>query len=348
MRTLPFIKITAVLLLALSINVSINSKAIACSRIVYNKGNNVFTARTMDWKGDLGSNIWIFPRGMQRNGAVNGNSVLWNSKYGSVVTSAFDFATCDGVNEKGLSANLLWLSNSKFPEKETSKPNMSLSIWAQYILDNFANVEEAVNELSKNIYNVLTTGLPGSPYPVLIHISISDSKGDNAILEYIDGKLKIHHGKEYTILTNEPVYEEQLAINDYWKSIGGKRMLPGTFSSSDRFVRAAYCIDNSNDTENVDLLLASVFSIIRAISVPLQLADINPPTIWRTVFDHGKQTYYFEDATTLNVFAINLNAIDFSVNASVKKFTISQLSNYSGNILNKFLIAEPFKFFEIK
>ena len=80
----------------------------ACTRVVY-KGTNrtVVTGRTMDWKEDPRSNLWIFPRGMERNGQAGSNSLKWVSKYGSVITSAYDICTTDGMNEKGLVANLL-------------------------------------------------------------------------------------------------------------------------------------------------------------------------------------------------------------------------------------------------
>ena len=41
----------------------------ACTRVVYEGTNRtVVTGRTMDWKEDPRSNLWIFPRGMERNG----------------------------------------------------------------------------------------------------------------------------------------------------------------------------------------------------------------------------------------------------------------------------------------
>jgi len=66
----------------------------------------------MDWKDDIMSNIWLFPRGMQRSGETGPNSITWKSKYGSVVTSGYDISSTDGMNEKGLVANLLWLAES--------------------------------------------------------------------------------------------------------------------------------------------------------------------------------------------------------------------------------------------
>lgn len=75
----------------------------ACTRVVYHgDGGRVLTARTMDWKDDMLSNLWILPRGMERNGQAGENSISWTAKYGSVVTTAYDFATVDGTNEAGL------------------------------------------------------------------------------------------------------------------------------------------------------------------------------------------------------------------------------------------------------
>lgn len=81
----------------------------------------------------------------------------------------------------------------------------------------------------------------GGPESTL-HLAITDETGNTAVLEYLDGKLSIHEGKEYRVMTNSPRYEQQLAINDYWKEIGGLQMLPGTNRASDRFVRASFYI----------------------------------------------------------------------------------------------------------
>ena len=56
----------------------------ACTRVVYQgPEKTVITARSMDWKDEIQPNMWIFPRGMQRNGEVGPNSITWKSLYGS-------------------------------------------------------------------------------------------------------------------------------------------------------------------------------------------------------------------------------------------------------------------------
>ncbi len=81
----------------------------ACTRAVYLGSDNVvITGRSMDWAEDIYSNAWVFPRGMARDGATGANTIKWTSKYGSLIVSGYDAGTADGMNEKGLVANVLY------------------------------------------------------------------------------------------------------------------------------------------------------------------------------------------------------------------------------------------------
>ena len=56
----------------------------ACTRAVYlGPQETIITVRSMDWKETLRTNLWAFPRGMQRDGAAGPKSIRWTSKYGS-------------------------------------------------------------------------------------------------------------------------------------------------------------------------------------------------------------------------------------------------------------------------
>ena len=109
----------------------------ACTRAVYiGPEQMVITGRTMDWKEDIMSNIYVFPRGMKRAGYNKGETVNWTSKYGSVIATGYDIGTCDGINEKGLVASLLFLPESVYSLPGDTRPVMGISIWTQYVLDN--------------------------------------------------------------------------------------------------------------------------------------------------------------------------------------------------------------------
>lgn len=294
------------------------------------------------------TNLWIFPRGMSRNGEVGPNSVKWKSKYGSVVASAYEISSTDGMNEKGLVANLLFLVESEYPAWDHKKPGMAISVWTQYVLDNFATVNEAVKELEQEKFVVVTDNVPGQARKATLHLSISDATGDSAIFEYIQGKLIIHHSPDYKVMTNSPIFDKQLALNEYWKQIGGTVMLPGTNRASDRFVRASFYTDAVPKTDNTRVAVASAFSVIRNCSVPYGITTPDQPNIsstrWRTVSDHKNLVYYYESVLTPNTFWVDFKDVDFSEKASVKKLKLTNNETYAGNAVSSFIKSEPFKF----
>lgn len=288
-----------------------------CTRVVYHgKNQQIFTARSMDWKVDVNTNIWQLPRGVKRVGSIGPNPLTWTSTYGSVVSTGYDMATTDGVNEKGLSVNLLWLVESQYPTVSADKPTLSIAIWGQYILDQFASVADAVATLKDEPYTLVTAQVPGEDRLATLHMSISDSSGDSAIIEYIDGKQVIHHDRSYQVMTNSPTYDEQLALNKYWQEISGTVMLPGTNRAADRFARASFYVNAVAHDDDPDISLASVLSVIRNASVPYGLNTAEEPNIsstrWRTVVDHQRLLYFFESTLTPNVFWVDLKSIDFN------------------------------------
>jgi penicillin V acylase-like amidase (Ntn superfamily) len=335
-----------------STSMLVSSAAQACTRFVYLGANDqVITARSMDWKVDVGTNLWVFPRGMKRSGEAGPNSIQWTSKYGSVIASAYDVSTTDGMNEAGLVANVLWLVESSYPKYDGKTPGLSLAAWAQYVLDNFATVQEAVDALAKQPFTIVTANVPGEQRLATLHLSLSDSSGDSAIVEYIDGKQVIHHSRSYQVMTNSPIFTEQLALNEYWKQIGGTVMLPGTNRSSDRFARASFYVNAIPKSENPVEAIASVFSVIRNVSVPFGITTPDQPNIsstrWRTVADHKRKLYFFESALTPNIFWVDLTKLDFSASTGkVMKLDLgpNQTHIYSGVADDQFKETKPFKF----
>jgi len=327
------------------------AQAEACTRVVYLGDNqDVITARSMDWKSDVATNLWVLPKGIARDGQAGPRSIRWTSRFGSVVATGYDIATTDGLNEAGLSANLLWLAESEYPPQRGSKPGLAISLWAQYVLDNFATVAEAVAALEREPFSIVTDKVPGESRLATLHLSLSDASGDSAIVEYINGKQVIHHDRAYQVMTNSPVFDQQLALNAYWQEIGGTVMLPGTNRSADRFARAKFYINAIPKSEDPVVALASVFSVIRNVSVPYGITTPGEPNIsstrWRTVADHKRKLYFFESAMTPNTFWVDLNKADFSRGASVLKLDLGpdQRNVFAGDALPRFQPSEPFRF----
>ncbi len=319
----------------------------ACTRAVYfGKEGQIVTGRTMDWVEDMQSNLWIFPRGMARGGDMGKKSLKWTSRYGSVVASGYEAGSADGMNEKGLVANLLYLTEAEYPP-EDQRPTLVTGAVVQYILDNFATVEEAVAAIRQEKFRVVSVTAPNGR-PGNVHYSISDVSGDSAILEYIKGKLVIHHGRQYQVMTNSPTFDDQLALNEYWKQIGGTVMLPGTNRAADRFARASFYINATTQSADQREAVAAVFSVMRNVSVPRGITTPTQPnissTIWRTVADQKHKIYFFENTASPSLVWIRLNQIDFAPGAGVRKLTLHGHPDLGGDQTANFQKAEPFKF----
>ncbi len=337
-------------LVAFLVGLLLVPETFACSRVVYlGPEGTVITARSMDWANDIQTDLWAFPRGMKRDGAAGPKSIQWTSKYGSVISAGFDVATADGMNEKGLVTSLLYLVESEYvkPTSDDKRQPIAISAWAQYVLDNYATVAEAVVAIKQEPFYVRPMMTPDGQ-PGTMHLAISDPTGDSAIFEYIGGKLVIHHGREFQVMCNSPVYDQQLALSKYWEQIGGTVMLPGTNRSADRFARLSFYIGAVKKTAEINEAVATAFSVIRNASVPIGISTPDQPnisqTLWRTVSDHKNRRYYFESTRSPNVFWVNLADMDFKEGTPVKKLQISDGSIFAGNAADKFQKAEPFKF----
>jgi penicillin V acylase-like amidase (Ntn superfamily) len=336
----------------------------ACTRVLYvAKDGTVITGRSMDWGEDMASNMWVLPRGMKRDGRGGKNTIAWESKYGSLIVSAYDIGTAEGMNEKGLVVNLLALAESNYGKPPEGARVISMSSWPQYVLDNHATVAEAVADLRKETFRVQTVVL-ATGRPANMHMVIADPSGDSAVFEYVDGKLVIHHGKQYKVMTNSPTYDKQLAIMEYWKDAGGlEKSLPGTSRAADRFVRATYLlgalpvetsrpyISGSPQQKFQFQAAMSVLSLMRSIGTPLGFSLEEQPwvssTIWRAVSDSTNRVVLFDSAMTPATFWVRLDDLDFKPGAPVKKLTLAGGKTYSGNAADKFVEAKLFTFADL-
>jgi choloylglycine hydrolase len=284
---------------------------------------------------------------MQRDSGMGEQSVTWTSRYGSVVASGYEAGTADGMNEKGLVANLLYLVESEYSPKDDPRPALVVSSWAQYMLDNFATVEEAVADARREQYRMVTVEAPNGA-PGTLHLSLSDATGDSAILEYIGGELVIHHSRDHQVMTNSPVFEQQLALNRYWQEIGGTVMLPGTNRAADRFVRASFYINAVPQTDDAKEAVAAVFSVVRNCSVPRGISTPDQPnissTIWRTVSDQKNLIYFYENTAAPSVLWVDLKRVDFSEGSGSRKLDLAGDLMRGGDQTDNFRASDPFRF----
>jgi choloylglycine hydrolase len=327
----------------------IAAPAIPCSRVLWNdNGRSVIVGRNMDWFEDIRSNMWILPRGMERNGLAATNPLRWTSNYGSVVITTYDVGTADGINEKGLAGHLLYLPETSVGPRDESLPGLSMSMWVQYYLDQFATVAEAVDSFKTNPYQLQMAVEPTSLKAATVHIALNDSTGDSAIIECINGEMKFYHDRSYVVMTNQPSFDQQLKNLQQYRGFGGDKRLPGTHEPADRFVRGAYYVKNLPKPNSDREAIAAMMSVMRNVSAPFGIADPERPnvstTIWRTVTDLTNGLLYYDSVFSPNVFWVDTKKINFDANQPVRKLTM--VSNYDlyGDVSDKFEPSPMFEF----
>lgn len=127
-------------------------------------------------------------------------------------------------------------------------------------------------------------------------------------------------------------------------------MRPGTNRASDRFARARFYVNAVPQVEDRLEAVASVFSVIRNVSVPYGISTPDQPNIsstrWRTVADHKDLTYFFDSAMSPGVFWVGLANLDLGEGAPVRRLDLAQQQalGHSGEAAGQFVETEPFEF----
>ena len=320
----------------------------ACTRVLWNDNKlAVVVGRTMDWPESTDPILTVFPRGMSRDGgragaavAVAQNPAKWTSKYGSLVTTIYGIGTADGFNERGLGAHMLYLTATDFGLRDASKPGVQAGLWAQYALDNAATVNEALAILDK--IQVVMVSARG--HDANVHLALEDASGDSAIIEYIGGKPVVHHGRQFTIMTNDPAYDEQLALLKKldFSHPSSDMPLPGNVNPRDRFARADYYLSMLPAPKDEREAIAGMFAIARNVSVPFGAPYHNfgiYNTEYRTVMNLTDKRYYFELTTAPNVIWADLLEMKLEPGSAVMVLNPDDIA-LSGDVTDKFKAAK--------
>jgi penicillin V acylase-like amidase (Ntn superfamily) len=285
----------------------------SCSLILWNNNDQaVVAARTWDLYMEDGARLVYLPRGIARRGVAEGNAAQWTSKFASAVLTAFDAGASDGMNEAGLSAHLLYLHGSEHETSDT-RPAVSNLHWAQYVLDNYATVAEALDGLKT--VQIVSSKAAGREWP--LHLAIEDATGDSAVLEYVGGKLVVHHGKDVTVMTNEPTLDEQLANLKRYKLFGGNLPMPGDVDPASRFVRATSYLKTLPKPANTYEAVSHLAGVARNVAVPFGAHDTSGsdsvdtwPTRWGTIVDLTHKVFYVMPVNSPSVFWVDFAAFD--------------------------------------
>lgn len=290
---------------------SLLQNSYSCTRVLDNTDSlGPVVGRNEDWFQDMFTDFVIFPRGVVHRENVKGEALSWTSKYGSLVSTVYDLPLGDGLNEKGLSAHILAL-NSDYGARDESRPGVLISEWLQFYVDNFATVDEAVAFTKKHDFQLvdnLPEVVPGQK--TNIHLAIEDATGDSAIFEYEKGHVTISQSRKYLVMTNDPVYHDQVKNLKRYTGFGGTLSIPGSSGSSDRFVRASYDVNYGAPVTSSSLKVRKMFLTMGHAVQPMH-AQARMSTLWTSVTDLKNLRYYFHSNDRLNTIYVDLNQFHF-------------------------------------
>ncbi|AIT09118.1 choloylglycine hydrolase [Candidatus Francisella endociliophora] len=312
----------------------------ACSELNHNFGNDLglYSARTMDVFIDLQPSLSIYPKGTKETGALDRNSLNWTDKYGyvSVDETNLHDLTAEGVNEKGLSAHLLYFGTMEQPERNANIKGVNGLAWVRYVLGNYSNVDEVIKGLGD--YQIYTPQieLQGKKGNLPIHYLIEDAQGNSAIIEYVNKKLTVH--KNIKAMTNEPSFDKQMENLNIIKNtdLYNIDMIPGGAKSENRFVRANFISENMPKASSPEEAVNYMFAAADSVSVPFvegyKDVDFTAegvqdkwPTQWKSVISTQDKKLYLSDVLVGNRIYVDLNEANLEQGQPVK--TISAMNN---------------------
>lgn len=321
----------------------------ACTRVIYHGDDNlIIIGRSLDWKTPIPTNVYVYPRGMQKQGSDKDGAVCWESKYGAVYAVGYDGGVTEGMNEMGLSVNGLFCKGTIYsnPSNDDRRP-ISLAMFPAWILDLCSNVEEAVALLENHDFTLGGSTFDGGTVSAL-HWGITDTEGHNAIVEFENGELHIYRADDSNVLTNDPTWIKMNGIIAYWEKIGGANFLPGSVSSPDRAARANYFSRNVQKTSDPDLGASICRTVLAASCVPygyVTSEDGEPNvsmTQWCSYSNLRDRRYYFNMATGNGFYYIDLNKLNLKEGAPVLKIETAEHLNSVGDISSKMKKVAPF------
>ncbi len=173
--------------------------AFGCSTIsVGNINGGYYFGRNFDWNQCDALIVLSYPEnGYASFSTVNVDYIRQGAGYAShflndeILTIAALYAPLDGMNEKGLCVSVNMIQDGDIISQNTEKPDITTTTAIRMLLDQAADVEEAMELLGQ--YDLHAS------MGYMVHFAIADSTGKSVAVEYIDNRMNVI---ETPILTN--------------------------------------------------------------------------------------------------------------------------------------------------
>jgi choloylglycine hydrolase len=293
----------------------------ACTSFLIKLSSGPLMAKNYDW--DVADGLLVVnPRGLAKTALVADGEkpVRWTSRYGSLTFNQYgrEFPL-GGMNEAGLAMEVLWLSETDYPEPGDRQSIRTLQ-WVQYCLDSFRSVSGVVASASELAVGGTAT----------LHFLACDPTGNCAVIEFLEGKLVSRSERTLPLpaLTNN-TYNESLDYLNLTLGYGGEPVSPVGPGSLARYARAAngsHAVRSSGGDQPVD----ETFAV---------LADVAQPdrTQWSIIYELQEGRVHFRTSGNREVRTVDLSKLDLDCTA--EPLILDLMSEGSGDMTSK---LEPY------
>ena len=312
----------------------------ACSRVfssAVSNGQAMVVGRTMDLFVSDNAALVMRSPGMVAGeffGDADPNPKRWTVRYGSVGVLSLEKVLSDGLNERGLNANLLYLDGSRYGSRSSDRPGISNANMVAFVLDNFATVEEALAGLRQ--IQVVSDKLMNREWG--LHLSLADRGGDSAVVEYIDGQMVVHRGAKTAVMTNEPPLDWQLRNLKRYKPFGGTLALPGDVDPPSRFVRGSTYLSTLPKAKSQDDAEANLYGVMKNIAVPAGAQDYSGgtsvdswDTLWTVIVNMSAGSYAFQLAHNPYPVWVELDQLTWKPGGGMRRLDV-QSPDLTGDV----------------
>ena len=316
----------------------------SCSRVLSNRnGQAVVVGRTMDLYLDDKAALVLRPRGLEAGGMVGAsvpNAKRWRVKHGSVGVMSVGTVLADGLNERGLNVNLLYLSGSDYGSPSSGKPVLSNLRMAEFVLDQFATVEEAIAGLAQ--VQVVSDRILDRDWG--LHLSLADRSGRSAVVEFIAGRMVVHQGNQTRVMTNEPPLAWQLKNLKRYRPFGGDLPLPGDVDPASRFVRASTFLSTLPMASSAAEAEGNLYGVMKTVAVPAGAEDYSGGraedswvTLWTVIANLDQGSYAFQLARNPYPIWVELKRLNVGAGGAMRRLDVQspELTGDVSELLNR-------------
>ena len=186
------------------------------------------------------------------------------------------YAPLDGLNEMGLAVSVNMIQDNATIEQNTEKQDITTTTAVRLLLDQAANVEEAIDLLNR--YDLHAS------FGYMVHFVIADKSGSSVVVEYIN---------------NEMLVTETPAVTNFYLSESEKNGI-GTRQSHERYEILMDCL-NESGIMNMDELRDALDNVSKDNFGEFESTE------WSIVMNQttGEVRYYHrEDYNTAYTFTV--------------------------------------------